>query len=122
MVLDDMLYVKPDGVQMEGTALSLKLTRTKTTGAGKRVQLMYAYFAGGAWVVEPNWLVAGLEIFRRIAGNVKRDYLLPLPDSFYTGVRASPVLYADSLVFGRLLLRELRDAEGVQLLDPITAL
>lgn len=57
---DDLLYVKPDGVKMEGMAWSLELTWTKTTGAGKRAQLLYAYVAGGAWVVEPNWLVAGL--------------------------------------------------------------
>ena len=119
---DDLLHVRPAGVYMEGGHLVLELPRTKTTGPGKRVQLMHAYVAGDAYIREPEWLKAGYGLLKELAGHIPRDYLLPLPDSSYEGVRPSPLVYSDSLRFGRLLLRDLCRPDGRPMLEPEAAL
>lgn len=119
---DDLLHVRPDGVRLEETCLTLDLPRTKVSGPGKRILLQQAFVSMHAWVLEPTWLRAGLDLLRELAGHIRRDYLLPLPDASYNGVRDAPAVYEDSLRFGRLLLRDLQDEEGAAILAPEAAL
>ena len=107
MRFDDILHVRPDGVVLDSAGLSLTAHSTKTTGAGKRVEQVFAFVSPQAFFLFRDWAKVGYNLLGKIAGHVKRDYLLPLPSPDFQGVRRGPVLYADALNMTRTMLREL---------------
>ena len=107
MRFDDILHVRPEGVVLD-IGLSLTAYSTKTTGAGKRTEQVFAYVSPGAYFLHREWARVGYQILEKLAGHVRRDYLLPLPSPDFQGVRNGPVLYTDALNMTRTMLRELR--------------
>ena len=45
------------------SGLSMKLRRTKTTGAGKKVRDLAAFVPSEAWVEKEFWLVTGYDLW-----------------------------------------------------------
>jgi hypothetical protein len=117
MRFDDILHVEPAGVSLVADCLILTIRSSKTTGAGRRVEVVYAYVAKGACVKNPEWLVLGLALLEKMAGHVVRDYLLPLPTADLTSVRRGPVRYQDALNMTRVLIKDLVGGADAKLLS-----
>ena len=99
------LILRSDGV-LEG-----KIRRSKTSGVGKKVEVMIFFIGADAWIVQENWLVTGWKIHRQMSeasGLLDRDYLVPKPTPYLNGFRKAMVKYSDALVMTRALLLELR--------------
>ena len=99
--------MRPEGVSLDKIGLTLTVHSTKCTGAGKKVEQVFAYVSNKAYFLFKEWMVAGLRLLDSLAGKLMRDYLLPLPTPDFHGVRNGPVLYTDALNMTRTMLREL---------------
>ena len=53
---DDTKAISPAAVQDLGTYIRFELERTKSTGPGRKRQLVYAYLSKAAFFVVPDWL------------------------------------------------------------------
>lgn len=99
------LHLRSDGV-LEG-----KIRRSKTSGVGKKVEVMVFFIGTDAWIFQEIWLVTGWKIHRQLSegsGLADRDYLVPKPTPCLNGFRKAMVKYGDALVMTRALLLELR--------------
>ena len=67
-------------VYEEGLGISGKLSRTKTTGPGKKVKTREVHVCSRAYVAEPGWLKAGWEIWQRAPTDREHFTLLPTMD------------------------------------------
>ena len=109
---NDTLGVPPMRMQMGRYGdLSGEIVRSKTTGAGKKIDVQFFYVSKDAWLMAEGWLKKGYEIFQqfgREAKNEKRDFMLPRPSSGLDGFRSSMVTYPDAMAMSRALLRELK--------------
>ena len=119
---DDLIRVVPSEVQLDDGVLEVRLRQTKTTGPGKRVEVAFAWVGPGSWVECPTWLAEGFALFRRIASDQDRDYLIPLPTPDLRGCRRVAADYPRLLEMGRALLVDLRAKSGTPLLHPVAAL
>lgn len=73
----DLLSMPPRLALMNEAGLEVTITSTKTTGPGKKVELLKAYVSRGAWLLEEGWLETGWLLFTGPSGG--RDFFLPLP-------------------------------------------
>ena len=105
---DDLLRLVPENLSLSAKGLLLRLERSKSTGPGKRVEVVFAAIGFGSFLVDPNWISCGYSLLLKLAGHIERDYLLPLPDASFRGVVASPLKYTDSMGMSRALLVELK--------------
>ncbi|CAK9037827.1 DnaJ-like subfamily C member 17 [Durusdinium trenchii] len=101
------------------TGFEADITRSKTTGAGRRVEVVQIFVSSSACLVCRDWLRVGLEIFvgmGKEAGTGMRDYLMARPNHQLDGFRKSMMKYADAMAYSRALLAELPsrlvDGEG----------
>ena len=104
---DDSVHIRPDEIRYGEDGLEAIIRRTKTTGPGKRVSVLYAFVGPGAYVARADWLQVGFALFKDLGG-LPRDYLLPMPSSDLEDFRRTPVRYTDEIVLLRALLGELR--------------
>ena len=51
-------------LEMSGRALPGVLERTKTTGAGKKVEVQHIFISVEAWLEEPRWLGVGYQLWK----------------------------------------------------------
>eukprot|EP00435_Cladocopium_sp_Y103_P061718 s1184_g23.t1 len=87
------------------------ITRSKTSGAGKRVEVMHFFVDKGAYFLRPDWLLTGWTLntwMSTQAGMVDRDYLAPMPNPDLSGFRRAMVKYADAASMSRALFVKLR--------------
>ena len=87
------------------------IVRSKTTGAGRRVEVQQFYVSNGAFLLGPHWLEVGFELFVKYgkrARSEKRDFMIPRPNKALDGSRESMVGYSDAMSMSRALLRELK--------------
>ena len=111
----DTEHLHPDDVSLKGDCLALALRRTKTTGAGKKVAMMWAFIGrASAWLARPDWLAVGYNLWFDLGRHLDRDYVLPHPDRDLKGFVPRPLVFADSLRLGRTLLVHLKDVQYVQ--------
>ena len=99
-----MRWSKNDG-------LTGDIVRSKTTGAGKRIEVQQFCVSNGAFLLGPHWLEVGYELFEKYgkeARNEKRDFMMPRPNKALDGFRESMVNYSDAMSMSRALLRELK--------------
>ena len=74
----DLLSTPPRLSLLSPAGLELTITSTKTTGPGKKVELLKAYVGRGAWLWEPGWLEAGWKLFVGGGQATDREFFLPL--------------------------------------------
>ena len=106
----DILHVEPKTTTEDGDAVST------TTGAGRRVEIIFAYVSRKASLRHGDWVEVGWKLMEQVAGHTARDYLLPLLSSDFRGVRRGPARYHDALNMTRALLQEVV-CDGVKLLS-----
>ena len=107
MRFDDTLHIDPSTLALRESGLEFDISSTKTTGPGKRVEVLHAFVSRDAFLAIEEWCSIGLDFFRLVTGHLTRDYLLPLPSKDFHNVKAAPVTYSDSLNMTRALLLEL---------------
>ena len=86
--------------------MEIFLERTKTSGPGKRVEVLYAYVASECYLAAPDWLAEGHDLWCELTGS--RDFFLPKPSRDLEGTREQEATYLDASTMSRQLFRELR--------------
>ena len=97
-------------MRTDGTLVG-KITRSKTTGVGKKVEVMNFYISGQAYFLQPEWLLTGWTLngwMSAQSGMTERDYLAPLANQHLTGFRRAMTKYSDATSMTRALLCRLR--------------
>ena len=82
---DDVQWIDPTRMHMNGTCVRMILRRTKTTGPGRRAVEVPAYVARDASLAGEDWLGKGWELFHSEAFKSDRDYFLPAPNKDWSG-------------------------------------
>jgi len=100
---DDHRGLAPSGITLRDGRFYGTLTRTKTTGPGKKVLTLPVVVSRVAYLVYPDWLVSGWRLWERLAPFV-RDYLLARPTSDLEGVAPVELSYSESAWLLRGLL------------------
>ena len=99
------------------------LCKTKTTGPGKKVQLLRIWVGVDCWIRNEMWLDDGFKLWTVMsqeAGLVERDYMLPCPTADMSGFINRMVTYSLASRFSQGTFRNLwTEFEGarVPLLD-----
>ena len=78
------------------------LTRTKTSGASKRREVLHVFVAADAYVRRASWLAMGWKLWEDVPKN--RDYFLGMPSADLTHVRLLEAKCADGVAITRALL------------------
>ena len=102
---DDLSWLRPEEVTWCGDCLHLRLTRTKTSGSGRKVPVLHAYVSGEAWFSDPGWLYTGWQLWRR--HNFARDFFLARPGPELDGLIEKEATYADAAAMSKRILSEL---------------
>ena len=83
MRFHDTTGVDFGSMSLDGFALVANLTRTKTSGPGKRIMQLKLIIGGKVFLEEPRWLETGWKIWEELsdeAGCRERDFFLTLPE------------------------------------------
>ena len=110
----DTRFAPPKLARWTVEGLSMVLTRTKTTGPGKKVDLVYAYVSVKAFIQHPEWLTIGWHLFKELAP-WDRDYWLPLPTSSLDGFKDKFPKFNEALLLNRRAGSELRAITATRL-------
>ena len=102
MRYDDTRGIAPGNMRLDGRGFVADLTRTKTTGAGKKVELMEVYVSRQAYIVDKDWLVVGFDLWKAMDTN--RDYLLALPNFERDNVVQKPARWVEANALSQALL------------------
>ena len=112
----DLLNAPPHLARLSADGLTLVLTQTKTTGPGKKVEILTVYISGEAWIAVRNWLSTGWHIFQELGKAVglgERKHWLPLPDKTLECFSRHPPKYSEALAMTRKALSLLQAHRAV---------
>ena len=125
---DDLKWVDPATVLLTARGLEATLLRTKTSGAGKKVAVLYLYVCNGAWLGCPEWPACGFDVWKCLCAGAK--CMLPLPTVDLQGVESHPCDYIDASAASQAIFRLLNvpvftEGQGwassqAPLLEPVT--
>ena len=104
-VPNHLLRLRADGV-LEG-----QLVRSKTTGAGKKVEILNFFIDPMCYLLREEWLMTGWTLnqwMSRQAGLENRDFLVPGASSSLDGFCKSFVKYSDAMSMTRALFEKMR--------------
>jgi hypothetical protein len=104
---DDIQGLLPETMILQRRGLEAVLDRTKTSGPGRKIRWLNVFVSSEAYIVKPDWLKVGHELWSSEDMNFKRDYLLPVPDSTMESVGDKRAEYADMAIMSQLLFGEL---------------
>ncbi|CAE7206140.1 unnamed protein product [Symbiodinium natans] len=98
-------------VQLQRRGLSARLERTKTSGAGKKREVLYAYVSKDAWLVCDEWLACGWKIWcdmSKAADLDGRDFFLARPRKDLDGLSGKMARYCHSAAMSQALFQRLK--------------
>ena len=104
---DDAQRLRPADLQLRESGLVGRLTRTKTTGAGRRVRELPLYIPADAYIVNDKWLFDGKKLMDEFSKD-QQDYLVPRPRAGLYGFLNKPATAGDVCVLGAALMSALR--------------
>jgi hypothetical protein len=108
MRFDDTRGLLPATMALASRGLDGTLARTKTTGAGRKVEAKQIWVAHDAHLADPKWLATGFLLWKSAPFNFARDYMLPLPNKDYSGTVAREALYIEAAALSRWLWTQLK--------------
>ena len=103
----DTEAVVPVALRFSAAGLEGTLDRTKTSGPGKRTRHLPFFVVRGAYIVEKEWLEVGYGLLRGVFA-FGRDYLLPRPNTDYSGPVRKMATYTDRAAYGRAVLADIQ--------------
>jgi hypothetical protein len=109
---DDHRGLPPSQVEFTARGLEAKLTRTKTSGPGKRVSTLPLLICQDAYLVHRDWLRVGWELWQAMAP-FARDYFLVKPSGDLNGAVPIELSYEQSSRLLRAVLSGLPRAGDV---------
>ena len=86
MRYDDGLGLPTCGITHCWTGIEAEFLRTKVSGAGKRVEVVYGYICEDAYLVDRSWIGTGFQIWQSELFTVERSQFFALPNADYDGV------------------------------------
>eukprot|EP00435_Cladocopium_sp_Y103_P049064 s1069_g14.t1 len=75
-------------LEWQSHGVTAVLTRTKTTGPGKKISLLRIWVSQDCWLQDETWISTGYELWLKLsqeAGLVNRDFMLPAPSKDLSG-------------------------------------
>ena len=99
---DDHRGLEPRNVALTEAGLVGTLTRTKTSGLGKKREVLGLFIDSAVHISEPAWLSCGWGLWA--ATDQARDYFIGLPTGDLSGMLAREARYTDGLAMGRATL------------------
>ena len=108
---DDLQGTDPLRMSYSTQCWRAVLTRTKTTGAGMKVQEVPIFIHSRAGFSGRPWLKVGFELWNNPPFNYSRDYFLPLPTRNWSGVVHKMAGYSECSGMMRALMLELEIPE-----------
>jgi len=120
---DDHRGLSPGAIRMTPRGLEAVLSRTKTSGPGKRVSELPLIVSSAAFLREPAWLSVGWELWKVQAPFV-RDYFLVKPAASLDATVPVELSYEQSSRLSRAVLSGLpRESDVLQALgEPVVGL
>jgi len=120
---DDHRGLAPGSVQLTARGLEAVLSRTKTTGPGKRVDSLPLVVGFSAYILQPTWLIVGWELWQSVAPFV-RDYFLVKPAPSLDGMLPLELTYEQSSRLSRAVLAGLpREGDVMKIMgEPVVGL
>jgi len=100
---DDHRGLSPSAVLMSPRGLEATLSRTKTTGPGKRVTSLPLVVCREAYLAQADWLKVGWELWQRVAPYV-RDYFLVRPAPNFEETVPVEITYEQAARLSRAVL------------------
>ena len=116
MRFDDHRGMAPSNLRRSDLGMTFLLTRTKTTGGGKKALSRPGVVAWGAYVKQDSWLECGLALWEKFAP-WERDYFLVAPGSDLESAKFRELKYWAASAMSRQLMSEL--AEGMLLQEEL---
>lgn len=104
----DFESLNPSSLVLTQQGLEGRLDRTKTSGPGRRVRFLPIFISRAAYLVCPQWLEVGLQIWSSAGMNFERDFFLPLPCDDWTGCKQAMASYSQVVAITKALWRSLR--------------
>ena len=99
-----------NGMRLESRGLYARLDRTKTSGAGKRIEVLHMYISTKAWLSEADWLRCGWQLWVELsneAGISDRDFFLTRPCSGLDGCTSKMARYCHAAAMSQALFQVL---------------
>ena len=84
---DDVLAISADRLRLSPLGISGVLTRTKTTGPGKKMREVPFYVAREATLTGEDWQKEGMAIWCNYPFDYHRDYFVMEPNKDWSGIR-----------------------------------
>ena len=102
---DDTRGISPASMRLDHRGFFAMIERTKTTGAGKKIEVLEIHVSWGAFLVNCQWLKVGFDIWKGM--NTERDYLLALPNEDRTDIVQKPARWAEAQALSQALFTTL---------------
>ena len=87
MRVDDIQCVMPETMRLSPRGLSVRMSRTKTTGPGKVHGQVHAFVHRSITLTGHDWIDEGMQLFRHDTAIFPRDYLVPAPTENWQAMR-----------------------------------
>lgn len=107
MRVDDVQNILPESVKVSTRGLTVKLSRTKTTGSDKLHGQVSAFVARDITITGRDWLLEGVQLFKHETAVYPRDYLVPAPNEAWNGFRKKLVEPPQLANYFRMVLQKL---------------
>ena len=114
---DDTQGLAPGSLERRARGVFALLDRTKTSGPGKRQDVLPVFVSEEAYVRYP-WLDLGLALWLEGPLSFSRDYFLPLPSPDFEGALEIRAKYSDAAGFSRALFGTFALPSGRAILTP----
>jgi hypothetical protein len=108
---DDLRGAMASTIRLGSKGLRLKLRRTKSTGAGHKIQWMTIAVSTQCSVSKADWQSAAKTLLEDVALVWDRDYMVAMPNEDLTGPRKEPANYEELRAFELAVLEDLRIPE-----------
>ena len=95
----DAAGLPPANLRLDKRGLAGLLDRTKTTGAGKKVERLCIYVSYRAFIEHDTWLEVGFGLWRQMgldSATSERDFFLTRPNKALSGCVLAMARYADA--------------------------
>ena len=109
----DLLHMPPGRATFISGNLTMCILQTKTTGPGKKVEILWAYVHADAWLMKGNWLSTGWNLFLEM-GHLERECWIPKPTKDRQGFTDDSPKYLDSCGCSRKIFSTLKSHRRVE--------
>ena len=107
MRVDDLQSVLPESIRISSRGMTMRMNRTKTTGAGKIHGHVHAFIERNVGFTGHDWLEEGANLMKHDSAIFPRDYLIPGPNKSWSGFSKKLVQPPQMANYFRMVLQSL---------------